>query len=132
MIPFTNQLTVECKTSPEGFMTYIVQSCAHEQMVIDFYKDYTKCINFSVGLSMALTESSYSAPHRFKSYSPQRPNCASRLYNDGEGYYSDLYDALKSARWQVCITGWMITPYFLLKRPNKIDNKKARLDGVLQ
>jgi hypothetical protein len=26
----------------------------------------------------------------------------------------------------------MITPYFLLKRPNKITNKKYRLDGVLE
>lgn len=32
----------------------------------------------------------------------------------------------------MCITGWMITPYFLLKRPNKIENKSDRLDGVLQ
>lgn len=33
---------------------------------------------------------------------------------------------------QICITGWMITPYFLLKRPNKITDKACRLDGVLQ
>lgn len=26
----------------------------------------------------------------------------------------------------------MITPYFLLKRPNSIDQKQFRLDGVLQ
>lgn len=37
-----------------------------------------------------------------------------------------------SARWQVCITGWMITPYFLLRRPNSIDNKEFRLDGALE
>lgn len=132
MIPFTNQLTVECKTDPEGFITYIVQSCAHESMTINFYKEYTKVINFTVGLNMALQESSYSTPHRFASFSPRRQNCASKLYNDGAGYYEDLYEELKSARWQVCITGWMITPYFLLKRPNKIDSKEYRLDGVLQ
>lgn len=101
----------------------MVQSCAHEQMVINFYKDYTKIINFSVGLNMALQESFYSDNHRFDSYSPRRENCATKLYNDGAGYYSDLYDTLKSAKWQVCITGWMITPYFLLKRPNSIEAK---------
>ena len=37
-----------------------------------------------------------------------------------------------SAKRQVCITGWMITPYFLLKRPNSIENKEYRLDGVLE
>ena len=81
---------------------------------------------------MALIESSYSTPHRFSSYSPRRKNCASKLYNDGAEYYEDLYQQLKSAKWQVCITGWMITPYFLLKRPNKIEDKQYRLDGVLE
>ncbi len=35
------------------------------------------------------------------------------------------------AEKQVCITGWMITPYFLLKRPGSILNTDYRLDGVL-
>lgn len=69
---------------------------------------------------MALTESSYNQLHRFDSFAPVRQNCASKLYNDGAGYFSDLYDELMNAHQQVCITGWMITPYLLLKRPNKI------------
>lgn len=82
---------------------------------------------------MAMYESSYSDPyHRFNSFSPIRKNCASKLYCDGAEYYEDLYECLKGATWQVCITGWMITPYFLLKRPNKITEKQYRLDGVLQ
>ena len=36
------------------------------------------------------------------------------------------------AKEQVCMTGWMITPYILLKRPNSIENKEYRLDGVLE
>lgn len=102
----------------------MIQSCAHEQLVINFFKNYDKAINFSVGLKMALDESSYSdLNHRFKSYSPERYNCASKLYCDGAEYYEDLYNELLNAQKQVCITGWMITPYFLLKRPNSIDNK---------
>lgn len=54
------------------------------------------------------------------------------MYNDGCGYYEDLYAQLLKAEKQVCITGWMITPYFLLKRPGSISNREYRLDGVLQ
>lgn len=54
MIPFTNQLTIECKQSPENFITYIIQACAHEQLVLNFFNDYTSAINFVVALNMAL------------------------------------------------------------------------------
>jgi phospholipase D1/2 len=37
------------------------------------------------------------------------------------------------AKFQICITDWMMTPYFLLRRPGSIseDNLNNRLDGVL-
>ena len=92
-------------------------------MVINLYKGYVKAINLYIGIRMALQESLYNTPHRFSSFSPRRNNCASKLYNDGAEYYEDLYHQLMSAKWQVCITGWMITPYFLLKRPSSIENK---------
>lgn len=72
-----------------------------------------------------MEDSNYRDPrsHRFSSYSPVREHCASKLYNDGEEYFLDMYNCLKAAKWQVCMTGWMITPYFLLKRPNSIKTK---------
>jgi phospholipase D1/2 len=54
------------------------------------------------------------------------------MYNDGCGYFEDLYAELMKAERQVCITGWMITPYFLLKRPGNINDPQYRLDGVLK
>ena len=133
MIPFTNQF--KCKPSitpnPESYLSFAIDSCAHEKVNIHFYKDYAKGINFALALRMALRESSYNQPHRFHSFAQKRKNCASKLYNDGVGYFSDMYDELMKAHKEVCITGWMITPYFLLKRPNKITDKSFRLDGVL-
>ena len=123
MIPFTSQLNITLTIDKEGYLTYTISSCAHEQMVINLYKDYVKAINLDIGLRMALKDSSYNTPHRFQSFSPRRQNCASKLYNDGAEYYEDLYHQLMSAKRQVCITGWMITPYFMLKRPNSIENK---------
>jgi len=42
-----------------------------------------------------------------------------------------MYNELMKAEKQVCITGWMVTPYFLLKRPGNINETEFRLDGVL-
>ena len=39
---------------------------------------------------------------------------------------------LLSARNQVLITDWWLTPYFVLKRPGQITEKHNRLDGILK
>ena len=89
MIPFTNQL--QCKptisSQPESHLSFTVNSCTHEEVKIHFYKDYAKALNFIIGLRMALKESSYNEIHRFESFAQKRKNCASRLYNDGAGYF---------------------------------------------
>ena len=38
-----------------------------------------------------------------------------------------------NAKHHICITDWMLTPYFLLRRPGTISNENIenRLDGVL-
>lgn len=135
MIPFTNQFekSSEISQSPEFYLSFSVNACYHEKILVNFYKDYTKGVNFALGLNMALRESGYAGiKNRFESFATIRENCACRLYNDGIGYYADLYSELMKATKQVCITGWMITPYFLLKRPGKITDKTYRLDGVLE
>lgn len=134
MIPFTNQLEGKASISPapQSYLSFLLTSGNHEKVDVNFYKDYTNGVNFALGMRMALLENDYASQHRFESYALPRENCASVLYNDGVGYYEDLYQALIRANYQVCITGWMITPYFLLRRPNKITNRKERLDGVLQ
>lgn len=56
------------------------------------------------------------------------------MYVDGCGYFEDMYECMMNAKTQICITDWMLTPYFLLRRPGSIleeDNLKNRLDGVL-
>lgn len=43
-----------------------------------------------------------------------------------------MCDELKKAEKFVYITDWMITPYFLLKRPKELDDRSCRLDYVLE
>jgi hypothetical protein len=68
-----------------------------------------------------------SLPHYFqidpdiKSFSPVRENNWAKFYCDGKSYFSDLHDAIEKAEKKICMTGWCITPYFLLKRPESIE-----------
>ena len=89
-------------------------------------------INFFNGLHQALINSGLFTRHRFGSFSQVREKCWSKIYVDGEDYFKDLCNELNKARKEVCITDWWITPFFLLKRPDKIENRKNRLDGILQ
>ena len=68
---------------------------------------------------------------RFDSYAQVRDHSNCKMYNDGAGYYEDMFNELMKAEKQVCITGWMISPYFMLKRPGNINEEEYRLDGVL-
>ena len=123
--------------------------------------DYIAGINFHLGVKQALNlsrptldesevrqelitgilgttqnQSSQAKKHvenRFNSFARPRKNCATKLYNDGKWYFSDLCDELRKARSEVLITDWWMTPYFLLKRPNKNEeNHPDRLDTVLK
>jgi len=37
---------------------------------------------------------------------------------------------LLAAKKNVYITDWMLTPYFLLKRPTELDDRASRLDYI--
>ena len=60
---------------------------------------------------------------KYGSFAPIRSHCSSKFYADGKDYFSDVCDELRKAKKYVYITGWMITPYFMLKRPNSLMDK---------
>ena len=68
---------------------------------------------------------------RYGSFAPLRNGCSSKFYIDGKDYFEDMYKQLKKAKKYVYMTGWMITPFFMVKRPNQLLNRQYRLDGVL-
>ena len=54
---------------------------------------------------------------RFNSFAPQRENNYCKWFVDGESYFSAVYDALISAKSEVYITDWWLSPKLYLKRP---------------
>ncbi|XP_067950671.1 phospholipase D1-like [Watersipora subatra] len=68
------------------------------------------------------------APHR--SFAPQRKELA-HWYVDAVNYFEDVASALQSAREEIFITDWWLTPELFLRRPVVHLGAPSRLDRIL-
>lgn len=66
--------------------------------------------------------------NRFNSFAPLRYASSVKFYIDGSDYFDRLADAFLGAEKSILITGWMISPEFLLKR----ENYRMSLEDVLK
>ena len=83
------------------------------------------------GLQTSLSNSAYIVESRFKSFSPVRENCFTKVLINAEEYYEQLLDDLNAARYEIFIRGWWVCPELYLKRP--IERfPESRLDVVIQ
>ena len=82
----------------------------------------------------AFTHSHYSTMHRFASFAPIRAKNDCKLFVDGEGYFEEVYQRIKSAKDEIMICGWYISPEIPLLRPvhDDIRNENSRLDRMLE
>uniref|UniRef100_A0A672N6V0 Phospholipase n=1 Tax=Sinocyclocheilus grahami TaxID=75366 RepID=A0A672N6V0_SINGR len=68
--------------------------------------------------------------HRFEGFAPPRPDTLTKWYVNGNGYFSDLADALEQAKEEIFITDWWLSPEVFLKRP--ATGTYWRLDKILK
>ncbi len=89
------------------------------------------CIYYIV---KAFRKSQYTAPHRFTSFAPIRENNDCTFFSDGIGYFEEVYKAFESAKSEILITDWWMSPEVPLIRPTQSDleQEKTRLDRTLQ
>ncbi|XP_065319459.1 phospholipase D1-like isoform X1 [Gordionus sp. m RMFG-2023] len=69
---------------------------------------------------------------RYKSFAPVRPDSHAFWFVDGASYFSAVADALYSAKDEIFITDWWLSPQYYLKRPLDKDCGKWRLDNILR
>lgn len=95
----------------------MILNSAHRMLNIDTENifDMTYFVYFT---RKAMKENNYLEINRYRSFAGVRSKCYSNYYIDSKGYFSDVCDALLSAKTEVFITGWMLSPYFCLKRPD--------------
>uniref|UniRef100_A0A671L1F9 Phospholipase n=1 Tax=Sinocyclocheilus anshuiensis TaxID=1608454 RepID=A0A671L1F9_9TELE len=68
--------------------------------------------------------------HRFEGFAPPRLDTLTKWYVNGNGYFSDLADALEQAKEEIFITDWWLSPEVFLKRP--ATGTYWRLDKILK
>eukprot|EP00117_Sycon_ciliatum_P006363 scpid29660/ scgid4340/ Phospholipase D1; Choline phosphatase 1; Phosphatidylcholine-hydrolyzing phospholipase D1 len=68
---------------------------------------------------------------RYDSFAPVRENSKALWFVDAEDYYSTVADAINSARYEIFIAGWWLSPELYLKR-HIAHMEKWRLDNLLK
>uniref|UniRef100_A0A8C1WN06 Phospholipase n=1 Tax=Cyprinus carpio TaxID=7962 RepID=A0A8C1WN06_CYPCA len=68
--------------------------------------------------------------HRFEGFAPPRLDTLTKWYVNGNGYFSDVADALEQAKEEIFITDWWLSPEVFLKRP--ATGTYWRLDKILR
>lgn len=69
--------------------------------------------------------------HRFNSFAPIRENCQLDWLIDGQEFFSVLVRAIQSAKSEIYIQGWWLSPEVHLLRPSSL-HPNFRLDRLLQ
>ncbi|CAG2219287.1 PLD1_2 [Mytilus edulis] len=73
----------------------------------------------------------YTTKNRFNSFAPVRENSYAKWFIDGCSYFSAVAEALESAKEEIFITDWWLSPEIYLKR-HTMDWNRWRLDKVLE
>ncbi|KAI9471840.1 MAG: hypothetical protein EXX96DRAFT_581892 [Benjaminiella poitrasii] len=76
-------------------------------------------------------ESPWIMNHRFGSYAPIRENAKAKWFIDGHDYYEAVIKGILSARSEIYIEDWWLSPQLYLRRPPK-GNEEYRLDRLLK
>lgn len=86
------------------------------------------------GLCELFLKSEYTKIQPYGSFAPKRLRNAFEYFSDGEGYFKKVFETMQSAKKEILICGWMISPEMPLVRPHHPDAPKetsSRLDHTL-
>jgi len=77
------------------------------------------------------TKGEWEKENRFKSFASERENCHVKWYVDGKDYFYAVSEALMTAREEIFIEDWWLSPELYLRRP-PTNNEEYRLDRLLK
>lgn len=86
------------------------------------------------GLAEIFLKSEYTKIQSYGSFAPKRLRNAFEYFSDGETYFKKVYETLQSAKKEILICGWMISPEMPLVRPHHSETSRetsSRLDHTL-
>lgn len=107
----------------ENLVKTLLLKCVSEKQAIDWKQKI---------LNMALTTGSkFFNTQRFKSFAPIREKSLVKWFVDAADYMESVADSIESAKEEIFITGFFISPEIYLKRPIILGDR-WRLDKLLQ
>lgn len=77
-----------------------------------------------------LLDSDFTQRNRYSSFAPQREESLGTWFVDGCDYMSAVADAMESAREEIFIADWWLSPEIHMKRP-AVEGDRWRLDKIL-
>ncbi|CAO3590630.1 unnamed protein product [Absidia cylindrospora] len=83
------------------------------------------------GITKVQDESPWVKNHRFGSFAPIRFDSKVKWFVDAENYYNAVAEAILSARTEIYILDWWLSPELYLRRPPE-KNEEFRIDRLLQ
>ncbi|CEP13648.1 hypothetical protein [Parasitella parasitica] len=82
-------------------------------------------------IERVLSDSPWVKNHRFGSFAPIRHNSKVRWFVDGEDHFNAVGEAILSAKSEIYIADWWLSPELYLRRPPE-KNQEFRLDRLLK
>ncbi|KAI8365162.1 hypothetical protein BD560DRAFT_402302 [Blakeslea trispora] len=82
-------------------------------------------------LNRVQAESPWMMNHRFGSFAPIRENTNAKWFIDGQDYFEAVAQAILTAKSDIFIEDWWLSPQLYLRRPPK-GNEEYRLDRLLK
>jgi phospholipase D1/2 len=125
---FSTTFGFVCGEAATGYAFGVLVNSSHRALQLDAEDVFTLGL-FVHFLAKAVQESKNIRQNRFGSFARVRSGCEAEYFVDGQDYFDSLCDCLLAARKEIFITGWMISPYFSLRRPD--EQEEYRLDNVL-
>jgi phosphatidylserine/phosphatidylglycerophosphate/cardiolipin synthase-like enzyme len=120
---------LETRTKGASMPRRFIVSNSGQRLEVKAEKDYQ--IYYWIQSLLTLSRSPYCQIHRFGAFAPVRQRESVHFFIDSAAFYSCLYHVLSSAKREIFIQGWWVSPQlYLLRPPSRYP--ESRLDMLLQ
>eukprot|EP00742_Colponemidia_sp_Colp-10_P008039 GILJ01008674.1.p1 GENE.GILJ01008674.1~~GILJ01008674.1.p1 ORF type:complete len:1307 (-),score=215.05 GILJ01008674.1:364-4284(-) len=127
---FDGEFEVRYGKAATGYRTGIVISNSYRSLMVHT-DSQREMMDWVTNIKEFYDKSQWHVKHRFNSFAPMRENISIQYYIDGVDYFKAVADAIESAKHEIFISDWWLSPEVYLRRPPH-EYPDSRLDKVLQ
>ncbi|KAL7327205.1 hypothetical protein PS15p_209432 [Mucor circinelloides] len=126
---FDNGLKIDIQ-EPRVYLGSYHISISNESRKIEIKGTKREVDQWLESMEKVRNESPWVQNHRFGSFAPVRANAKVKWFVDAENHFNAVAEAILSAKVEIYIADWWLTPELYLRRPPE-ENEDFRLDRLL-